>query len=464
MLTEPYSHQTEALERANGKAAFAYLMEMRTGKTRVVIEEAFELGIDTLVVVAPKGVHVNWGTEFETHAGDHEYVFHAWKGGTTKRETRRLDSLIQSKVLKVFTINWDALNSDKGFKTIAQFLETGTSMLVADEAHRMKTPGARRTKRMLKLSNLADYRRILTGTPVANNPLDIWAPFHFLDPDILGCKNFYVFRSIYAITQQRMLGNGRQFKEVVGYQRQDQLKSKIAEYSYSITAAECLELPPRQYVTLQTTLSKTQRRMYDDLSSELATKWEDQEMTTPIVLTQLLRFQQLVSGHFVPDGEDEPQYIGAENRERALLEYLEDIPGKVIIWCRFVAERWRLIELLSESYGSDTIVDCLDIEAGIEQFRTLPEVRFLIANPEGPAGEGRDFSMASTQIYYSNSFRLTTRLQSEARCDKKGRQGGPVTIVDIIAKDTVDEHIVDALWSKKDVAAGFTGKQLMEFI
>lgn len=469
--TEPMSQQHEALRRGSDRTAFAYLMEMRTGKTKVIIDEASALHragkINALVVVAPHGVHREWVGDQLTEHGPTDFPLdtHAWLGGKTKKEQRRIRELIESPRFTIFTINWDSLPTKDGYSAIEKFLQNKSAMLTADESHRMKTPSALRTKRMLRLAGLASFRRILTGTPVANNPLDIWAQFQFLDPSILKCPHFWTFKGTYAVMQQRILNSGHQFKEITGYQRLDQLKALIAEHSYSVTAAECLDLPPRQYRRLPVDLSPKQDRLYTELCDELMTTHEGREMTAPLALTKLLRLQQLIGGTFVPD-DGEPVEFTNNPRDTVLFDFLQDIEGKVIIWTRFRPERSRIANMLRSKYNNGAVgeVSSKDTaEEAIRWFREEPDCRFLVANPEGTASEGRDFSMATTMIYYSNSFKLTARKQSEARTDKVGNTKG-VLIVDMIAKDTVDEQIVESLRAKQDLASGFTGKKLMGWL
>ena len=474
-MTQSYAHQLEALKRSRGKEAFAFLMDMRTGKTKVVIDEAGALflagKIDALVVVAPMGVHLDWLEQIKEHGiPEVQRNVHAWRGMTTKREEREVAArLLPQHGLLVFTINWDALITKRGFALMERIIKSRQNvMLVADEVHRMKTPGAQRTRRMLKLGKMPQvaFRRILTGTLIANSPLDVWAPFMFLNPGFLGHPNFYGFRSTYAVMQDRMI-NGRRFKEVIGYRRQDQLKEKIAKHSYSITADECLDLPPRRYTQYPVALSPVQVRLYREMSEDMCSWQNGVEMSAPLALTQLLRLQQLLGGTFTPDNDEGIMPIdGPVPRDAALIDVLEEAEGQAIIWTRFRAERDRISELLKTTWGADSVATVRlksTAEEAITRFRTQPDCRFLVANPDGTASEGRDFSMARVMVYYSNTFKLTSRLQSEARCDKKGRSGS-VAVVDLVAKGTVDEQIVGALRQKQDVAKGFSGAELRSWL
>ena len=485
-MAELWAHQKKGLAVLGQKPSAALLMWPRTGKTRIIVADAERLmkadKITALVVIAPLGVHRVWEKEWQDASTMKDVWVHAWCGGGT-RELNRLSQKLISVDQCVFTINYDALLTDRGYRIVEQILKRQDAMLVLDEAHRIKTPGAKRSKLCVKLGRLARYRRILTGTPIANSPLDLFMPFRFLDPQILGHDNFFTFRARYAVLKRRVLAS-HAFDEVVGYQHLDELRAKIAPISYVISqeeAAKLLDLPPRQHVVLPVDLSPQQRRMYDELTNELTTRLDTgEEMSAPLAITQLMRLQQILSGWFVPDGgiaDSETKtfstpmghFISEETnpREKVLLDYLDDVPGKVIIWCRFIPERERLREKLIKTEKDASAVSVVgDQRNGVDAisfFKDVPRCRYLIASPEGPASEGVDLSCADTVVYYSNSFRLTSRQQSEERPFKKGRKT-PVTIVDLCAAGTVDEHIVQSLAEKRDMARTFSGKELRKWL
>ncbi len=465
-------HQQAALDQCDGARSFAYLMEPRTGKTLTTLEDAGRLHaagkINGLVVVAPKGVVKDdvWGQELQNRYELDDSVWtHIYRGGTTKREARDLRNLFQlhPQQLPILFIHWEAALTDRGFRYLERFLTERRCMLVLDEAHRMKTPSAKRTRHVTRLGKLARYRRILTGSLLANSPLDVYGPFNFLDPAILGQSNFFSFKQRYAVLERKRYGNRPSFNEVVGYQHLDELRAKIAPYSYSVTVAECFDLPPRQYLRVAVDLSPTQHRLYEQLKEEFITELDGGTMTAALAITRLLRLHQLLGGTYTDDGGS-IHYTdnGALTpRDESLLEHVAEAQGKLIVWSKYIQERIRLIDVLAPVKGNDWRRIYTDAQVG--EFKADAQPCILLASPEGPASEGVDLSCADTMIYYSNSHKLTARIQSEARCENV-KLKRPVQIIDLVAPGTVDEKILERLQAKKDLARSFSGAELRRWL
>lgn len=466
-LTEPYAHQRTAFDLSHDKTAFALLMEMRTGKSKVIIDTASFLWkqgkIDLLLVVAPNLVHRQWvDTEVPRHCPS-PFVAVAWQSSwTPNKQERALAQLEAPGKLVVFTINYEATISQRGKVVMKQLMDKFCTMLVLDESHRIKTPSAKQTRTLLGLAKYAKYRRILTGTPITQGPLDVFTQFNFLDESILNCGSFYAFKNRYAVWEKQY-AHGRSFNALVRYQNQDDLTRRTREHSFRVTAQECLDLPPRQYSRLTVSLTTKQRRIYDDLVQNLIAELDGEQITAPLALTKLLRLQQITGGFFPTDEEtiwiDDPV-----RRVTEMTNYVQDIPGKVIIWARFRAELDHLLSALAgyalPIHGGVPTSNRVDNLALFQD--TDSKFKYLVANP-AVAGEGLDLRVADTMIFYSCSFKLTERLQAEARCDFPGRKI-PVSVVDMVAEKTVDEHVLARLKSKHDLAANFTGDELRSWL
>lgn len=434
----PYAHQVEAFRRAREAEAFAYLMEQGTGKTRVEIDVAFDWrdrGLaDGLLVFAPNGVHRNWITdELPRHAPDEGWsglVFRSSAAGT-RRFAEAFRGLLDFGGLAVFAVNVDAAVTAEGEKYVRRFLERRTCRVGVDESTTIKTPRAKRTRRIWSYGRAAAGRFVMTGTPVTESPFDLYAQFRFLDPDILGFRTFAAFKARHGVFEAGYNARqGREFQKVVGYRHLEELKSKIAPRSYRVTKDECLDLPPKVREKRYFPLSKETRARYDRLERELVLELEGEEIPIPLAITRLIRLQQIVCG---------------EERVRALVDLAAEIAGPTVVWCRFrddAAAATRALAPRAARY------DASDPEA-IDRFRS-GEARFLVANPHA-GGYGLTLTEASNVIYYSNDFSLEARLQSEDRTHRIG-QTKSVTYHDLIAEDTVDERIVAALREKRRIA------------
>ena len=472
--TTPYAHQKEVLESSWNETVWAYFLEMGTGKSKICIDNAailFERGeIDTLIVIAPKGVYRNWARiEVPEHLPERiERDLAVWRPSPNKSEKKALTDLLEpSEALKILIMNVEALSTAKGQRFLEALLKATTAMLAVDESTTIKSPKARRTKTLLKLGALARYRRILTGFPVTQSPMDLWAQARFLDERLLGdCgDNYYQFQYRYAIMKKRTMGS-HTFNQVVGYRNLDALSEMIGQFSSRILKEECLDLPPKVYLRRNVTLTDDQARIYMQLKEyALAHLDNDEFMTTPNVLTQLLRMQQVLSGHTM--SSEGNLFEIKDNRLSELQDCLDEMDGKTIIWSRFRYDVKRITEALSTDHGPESVVsyfgDTSDDERtqAIESFQN-GEARFFVGNPQ-TGGMGITLTAAQNVIYFANSFDLAIRTQSEDRAHRIGQEKS-VTYVDLIAEGTIDEKIVTALRSKMDIATKVMGEDIKQWL
>ena len=449
-------------------------MEMGTGKSKVCIDNVALLyerkEIDAFVVVAPKGVYRNWARlEIPAHLPDHiDRLVAIWNPSPTKTQKSLLKSLLEPQdALRVLLMNVEALSTAKGQKYLTAVLSGSQAMLAVDESTSIKSPKARRTKNLIKLAPLAKYKRILTGFPVTQSPMDLWAQCRFLDETLLGdCgDNFFQFQYRYAIMKKRYVGS-HSFNQIVGYRNLEQLSEMLTEFSSRIMKEECLDLPAKIYTRRDVALTHDQSRIYAELKEfALAQIGEHDFMTTPNVMTQLLRLQQVLSGHTKTDSGE---FIEIDdNRLTELISCLEEVEGKVIIWSRFRYDVKRIAAALAKEYGPRSTVtyfgDTSDDErtSAIEQFQE-GDARFFVGNPQ-TGGYGITLTAAQTVIYFANSFDLAVRMQSEDRAHRIG-QANHVTYIDLIAENTIDERIVKALRGKMDIASVVMGEELREWL
>ena len=471
--TKPYAHQLKALEMSWNKEVFAYFMEMGTGKSKVLLDNVamlFDKGkINSVLIVAPKGVYKNWhDSEIPEHLPKHiDRNVVLWKAMITKEQKSKLDSLFVQDFtkLQIFIMNVEALSTKKGLDFAHQFLNVRKALFAIDESTTIKNPGAKRTKNIISLSKLGKYRRILTGSPVTKSPLDLYKQCEFLDPWLLGHQSYYTFRTRYAIMRSANF-NGRSVQIVVGYKHLDELAEKLKPFSYRVLKDDCLDLPPKTFMKRVIQLTPEQKKLYQQMKQLALAELNGKMTTTATVLTQLMRLQQITCGHFKAD-DGSVQNI-KNNRIDQLMELIDEVEGKAIIWAHWRHDIDTIVESIEDKYpGSvvtyygDTTTE--DRQKAIKEMQN-PEskVRFLVGTPQ-PGGYGITLTGASTMIYYSNGYDLEKRKQSEARIDRIG-QKKPMTYIDILAENTVDERIVKALRKKVNIATQIMGEELTEWI
>ena len=323
-----------------------------------------------------------------------------------------------------------------------------------------KNHSAARTKNIIKLAELAKYRRIMTGSPVTKSPLDLFSQVQFLDPWLLDQQSYYSFRARYAVIVQRSVGT-HSFQHIVRYQRLDELQEKIQHFSTRVLKSDCLDLPEKVYTKRSVSLTPEQLKAYTEMKKAAITFFEENVMTAASVLTQMIRLHQITCGHVkTDDGEVKPI---KNNRIKELLEVLEETDGKVIIWAVYRYDIQEIERTLGEKYGKETVAtyygDTKDSirQSIVDRFMDPGDsLRFFVGNPK-TGGYGLTLTSSHTVVYYSNDYSLEVRLQSEDRAHRIG-QTSKVTYVDLMADHTIDEKIVKALNAKIDLASQVMGE------
>ena len=469
---KPYAHQLTALEKSWNRESYAYFMEMGTGKTKVLIDNLamlYDKGkVNGALIVAPKGVVGTWyNNELPTHLPDHiENVTVLWQSNITKKQQEKLETLYEiGTALHILIMNVEALSTDKGIKFAEKFLSCHETLMAIDESTTIKNPAAKRTKNILSLAQNTKYRRIMTGSPVTKNPLDLFSQCYFLDPFHLDHDSYYSFRMRYAIMKTANI-SGRKIQLVNGFKNLGELSDKLQPFSYRVLKEDCLDLPDKIFIKRQIKLSPDQSKLYEQMKQEALAILKGKQSTTVNTLTQLMRLQQITCGHFTSDdGVTQPI---ANNRITELMNVLEETEGKAIIWAHYQYDMTAIIKAVTEKYGSGSIVDYYGLtpqeerQPNIKRFQDDPECRFIVGTPS-TGGYGITLTAANTVIYYSNGYDLEKRLQSEDRAHRIGQKKS-VTYVDLMADDTVDEKIVQALRKKIDIASEVLGEELRSWI
>ena len=470
--TKPYAHQLKALEKSWDKEAYAYFMEMGTGKSKVLIDNLamlYDKGkVNGALIVAPKGVVGTWyNNELPDHLSDHiDNKTVLWQAMINKTQEKKLNILFETgEELHILIMNVEAFSTKKGVDFARKFLSCHNTLMAIDESTTIKNPGAKRTKNILGLSKYSKYRRILTGSPVTKSPLDLYTQCQFLDPWLLGHASYYGFRTRYAIMKNANF-NGRSVQIVVGYHNLGELSEKLQPFSYRVLKDDCLDLPEKTFIKRIVQLSSDQQKLYNQMKEKALAVLNNKMVSTTTVMTQLMRLQQITCGHFTAD-DGSTQEI-PNHRIDELTDVLSEIEGKVVIWGHWQKDINQIIKAIVKEYGEKSVVDYYGLtpknerQKNIDKFQTDPDCRFFVGTP-ATGGYGITLTAASNMIYYSNGYDLEKRTQSEARIDRIG-QKYPMTYIDIICENTVDERIVKALRKKINIASQVMGEELKDWI
>jgi SNF2 family DNA or RNA helicase len=468
--SKPFAHQSKALEMSWDKEVFAYFMEMGTGKSKVLIDNIcmlFNAGkINGALIIAPKGVYKNWfDSEIPNHMPDYiEKKIGLWRTDPNAKDLKPLFST--GAELHILIMNVEAFSSKKGVDFAKKFLSCHNTIIGIDESTTIKNPQAKRTRAIVELGTKSKYRRILTGSPVTKSPLDLFAQCYFLHPYLLGHESYYTFKVRYAVTKQINV-SGRTIQIVVGYRNLGELSEKLKPFSYRVLKDDCLDLPKKTYTKRIIELTDEQKKVYKTMKQQAIAFLNGKMITTATVITQMMRLHQITCGHFKSD--DGTIQTIKNNRIDQLMEVLEEMEGKAVIWAHYRYDIQSIVETVSKKYGENSVVTYYgdtstdDRQKAIKKIQDPKSpVRFIVGTPQ-TGGYGITLTGASTMIYYSNGYDLEKRQQSEARIDRIGQEK-PMTYIDIIAEGTVDDKIVQSLRKKVNIATEIMGEELKEWI
>ncbi|MAK81330.1 MAG: hypothetical protein CMJ17_05550 [Phenylobacterium sp.] len=289
----------------------------------------------------------------------------------------------------------------------------------------------------------------------------------FLSPNALGFKSYYAFQGRYAVVVNKTMGY-RSFRDIVGYQRIDELNEKLEGFSSRVLKNECLDLPEKVYIKRDIVLTDEQMSAYHQMKKLALTELDQGKLSsTQSVLTQIMRLQQICCGFLkLDDGEIKDL---ANNRLSELLSVVSETTGKVIIWATWTHDIQAIEKLLIKNFGEDSVATYYGEtpqdkrQEIVEKFQDKNDkLRFFVGQPK-TGGFGITLTEASTVVYYSNSYDLEIRLQSEDRAHRIGQQN-KVTYIDIVAPKTIDEKILKALKDKINIAEKVLGEDARQWL
>lgn len=448
---KPFKNQFVGLMYTTSMMPFALLWEMGTGKTRTAIETFIYYRkkgkVNKCLVVCPLSVMDNWEQEIEKWSDCSSGVLRGTKDNKLE--------LLQNDIADFVIMNYESVRVLE--EPLHQWVDSDT-MIIADESTKIKNPDAKRSKALIKLGFLTKYKIIMTGTPVTQHAHDLFTPFLFLDSGETFGLRYDTFLDKY------FWKNG--YKLIPNRDSLEQISNRMYTKSLRFLKKDCLDLPDKIYVNRNVELPKYNREKYNEMVRYAITEIENSErVTAAIILVQLLRLSQITSGFVVDVGHNAVNFSDNPKLD-ALEDILEETEGKVIIWARFQQDIKNILAICGK----------LEIEAvsiwgeipeeerskNVRKFQTDENTKVIVGTPQ-TGGLGINLTAASTVIYYSNSYSLQDRLQSEDRTHRAG-QINKVTYIDILAKNTIDVGIRKILKEKKNIADIVTRDNLREML
>jgi len=473
-----FAQQVVAFNEAHDRDFYGLFMEMGTGKTKIAID-LLDYWYETAavrfaLVVCPNTVKGSWQHEVEIFSR-HGRAVRINSGATGQRV---LTKLIQqgrtlyppSQVLPILVVNYEALRTKLG-PLLATLLRRDPSAMILDESCNIKNIDARQSEAALALGTLARKRLIMDGTPVGNNPLDLFSQCKFLSRDVLGYENFYAFRGYYA-----QMG-GDYGRVPYRWKNLDVLRKRVAGHAYRVLKKDCVDLPEKLYEVRSVPMGKEQDRVYRKLRDELLVEMEGVGRLSITNSFSMLTKLTQVAGGFVNLGTgDEPHWTAIvppeqnQKLQELLRIVLENVAQRPVIFCTFNREIEILQrELRKAGIKSATIRGAVKPRVRDARIAAFQRGRYDCLLMQVRVGSiGITVTASSLAIYYSNTFNMRLRLQSEDRLHRIGQKRN-VTYVDLLSTlgsgaQTVEHRIWSRLTEKKGLADLVTGDAFKKFI
>ncbi len=466
---ELYEHQkvgvSKVLAQSDQYGGCGIFAEMGCGKTLVAISAMGHLhqrgACARVLIVCPKTLKRVWADELLRS-------LIPW-------QTFVLDGPVDARAEKVLQVSQMRgpliviTNYDSMVKLEVSLKQFKPDLVIADESQSIKSHKAHRTKALKAVPSR--YRWAITGTPVINNPLDLWSQVDWFKPGLL-YNSYYAYRARYANVYQ-----GAGYPMIKGWKHLDELESKVSKHSWRVTKDECLDLPEKLYVVRRVEMTEPERRVYKDMAEEMIAEVDG--LGEPIVATtalvKLLRLQQITSG-FVGWGKDgEVKDFENSSKMEALSDLMEELTGqKVVIWCRFKHDIQRIRQSITKTRYEDGQVrgwtvhtldgDTPDAKRGeiVKQFQEDGKPQVIVGHPV-VGGVGITLTAASHCVYYSNTWGMGERMQSEDRLHRIG-QKSHVTYYDLVCEKTIDTYILKVLQKKEALADRLTGDDMRRIV
>lgn len=549
---EPYAHQQEAFKKFDRQDDIALFFEMGCGKsftTLYLAQEKFKRGeIKGLLVIAPNDVHKQWYDELVNGVDkDHDGVM--WQELTIDFEAQCMGGRGGQKELypfefensfKFVSVNVDTFSQPHKWEAIVDWANSGPYMIAVDEATSIKNPSSKRSQRILyEFNNVqrrgkavvssvkkCPVRAVLTGTPVTNGPMDLWAIIEFVHPNffnrnyysfrahygmfttltvdtpagardidvlltentwqgIKNCKTYDEARKVFGCTEDTYMTIAHQNKFLGPYKHADELKQLLEPIAMFRKLTDCVDMPPIRYIERRVEMSDTQKAVYKSMKKDLLAQYGQYTATARNKLVVNLRLQQISSGFIMgqkalddidfegfidQDGgldynfdvmPSEVVWLGESNPKLdALMRDVAEVDKPLLILTRYSAEAAKIFDLCEKAGYRTGLFTGWKVVGGVDALKA-GEIDVLVANST-KIHRGFNLQVAHTTLFYSNTFSMEIRQQSEFRTFRMG-QTHECLYIDYTAAE-VDETINRALAMKKNLLDYIRDKQIDEVV
>lgn len=454
--TKPYNYQREIVEMTWQKPYWAFFMEMGTGKSKIVVDTIVNLylagEVDTVLYIAKKGELSNFQVyELPRHKPAHvECSAYIYEGYARSDHVQKIKHMLSPLPhLRVFSMNIESVRAGKGFDIADAFMKSSRkTMIVVDESTTLKDRRSTQHKAVKALRKRARYIRIMTGTVMPHNPVDVFCQSIVLDKTAMGYGGVTAFKSEFIETKLVTFG-ARSFHQQIGVKNLDLLRQKMKRFSTVLNKEDCLDLPDRIYQKKVVPLTDEQIEHYQSIVDYAVTTIEGDTVDCLNAISTMIRLYQVVCGQLKTDNG---YYRIQNNRISAVANFMEEVldsQEKIIVWSNYKEASEALYEGLTEALRKRKATGVW-LQAGlsiseraelIEKFKTDKNCRLFQGNPQS-SGYGLTLTEAHTSAYYSNSDNYEHRLQSEARTHRIG-QKHKCLYTDFHTPGTVEDAILD---------------------
>lgn len=442
---DAFPYQKEAFEAVKDLEYAAIFHEQGLGKTKIAIDLILywlrNTSIDTVLVVTKKQLVANWVREFKGHTSLIPSILDVNKNNNYH---------VFCGPSRVTVTNFELLISEK--ERFKLYLNTRNVAIIIDESAKLKNPKAKLTKTYFELAPLFKKRVIMTGTPIANRPYDIWAQIYFLDQGKSLGKDFEKFK------QEKDLSNKLAQNEDLQVLFEDSVSDiykKIQDFSVRETKnSGIIHLPDKVFINETTEFTPEQEYLYNQVCEELAVDVVKDGVEliddSSAIVKRLLRLVQVTSNPRLVD----ESYQGLSAKETLLEDIIDSIiqaGEKCIVWSNFI-DNIDYFARKYEEFGTAKIHGKMNIEArnrSVDFFR-MKECKILFATPAS-AKEGLTLTMANHVIFYDRGFSLDDYLQAQDRIHRIS-QTKTCYVHNLMINGSIDEW-VDALLRAKQNAA-----------
>lgn len=456
--TKPWEHQLKALSYLYERDAAALYTDMGTGKTKVMIDLIVNRGFKrVLITCTSKGCAV-WEREFQKHSFIQTEFVRNLAGMSTVKKVQLMKSAALSAILYnklntlIFICNYESVWRQP-FADLLLTKRLGIDCVICDESHKIKSPGSKCSRFLTKIGKRVPHRYLVTGTPMAENPEDIYAQYRFLDPSLFG-TNLQNFRDRYENPDLRLSANvGHWIVDKNNpYKNLDKLHEKM--FSCAFKADSSLKLPAQHNIIYKFPITKKAERAYKELEKEGVLEYGAGDLVVENVLNMSMRKQQILSG-FVPvlSDEGEKRYVNIDkSRAETLQELLESLPKDepVVIFARYIKDLKTINSVCEKlSRGCSELSGRKDTEPKWQAGKTS-----VLAVQFSSGSESVDFTRARYCIYYSHTVSLAQYLQSKKRIHRPGQTRSVVyyhLVAQLSKGKSEDEKYIEAYKRKQEV-------------